>query len=973
VRQKKAGKKSHGGSLRPEPTYIVGIGASAGGLEAFYEFFRNMPPDTGMAFVLVSHLDPNQKDFLPELIARSTKMPVIQITDRMPARPDTVHVIPPNTDLSLLHGVFSLLEPTLVRGLRMPIDHFFRELAKDQKERSIAIVLSGMGTDGSLGIKDIKEQMGLVMVQEPGTAKFPSMPSNAVESGLADFVLPIKDIPEKLVDFASRQSVMPRKVLAIPQKSLSAVQKIFILLRSRTGHDFSQYKKNSILRRIERRIEIHQLAGIADYVRYLQANPQEIDILFKELLISVTNFFREPDAWVALKETALPELIKLRRAGDILRIWVVGCSTGEEAYSVAIILRELQEAGKLKDGMKIQIFATDISEDALDTARHGLYLQNITADISPERLARWFVKEGDWYRVKKELRDLIVFAPQNIIQDPPFTRLDLISCRNLFIYFTPELQRKIIPLFQYAILPGGLLFLGSSETIGETPAGFKPLDAKSKIFRRRELPLQDRITIQFPSSPTPFRTQPKKISDKGKEATIPGLAQSILLDHYTPPAALITEEGDILYFHGRTGRYLEHTAGKANLNIYAMASEGLRYELGNAIKKAHNEGIEVIAKNLEVRTGDKTSTINLIVRPLRKPEEMRDYLLVIFEEVLQAHPAVQKKSRKKANTPGQETPRNELEEELRLTRARLQSTMDEIEAHQEEQKSLGEEFQSTNEELQSTNEELTTSKEELQSLNEELMTVNAELEMKVNELSESHDDMENLLNSTDIAMVFLDIHLNVRRFTKPMTKLFSLLPNDIGRPITDIVPNLRYNRIGDDVRDVIATLARKEMQVETKDNRWYVMRILPYRTGENVIDGAVVFFSDITEIKSLERSYKASQKFAENILDTLREPFVVLNADLRVAMASASFYKIFQEKQKTTEGQTIWSLGNGQWDIPELRRLLEEIIPRDTAFEDFRVEHIFPVIGHRVMHLNARRIASADKNEKLILLAMESD
>jgi two-component system CheB/CheR fusion protein len=589
--------------------------------------------------------------------------------------------------------------------------------------------------------------------------------------------------------------------------------------------------------------------------------------------------------------------------------------------------------------------------------------------VSPERLARWFVKEGDRYRMKKELRELIVFAPQNVIQDPPFTRLDIICCRNLFIYFTPELQKKIVPLFQYALLPGGLLFLGSSETIGDSGAGFKPLDPKWKIFRRRELPLMDRVAIQFPLSPT-IRIPPHKIADKGKETTIPALAQELLLEHYTPPAALVTEEGDILYFHGRTGKYLEHTAGKANLNIYAMASEGLRYELGNAIKKAHTEGTEVVAKNLSVRSGDKTPIINLIVRPLRKPEEMRDYLLVIFEEVAQAPAMIPKKSRKRAGAEGQIYCTG-LEEELRLTRSRLKSAMDEVEANQEEQKSFGEEFQSTNEELQSTNEELTTSKEELQSLNEELMTVNSELEMKVQELSESHDDMENILKSTEIAMVFLDMSLNIRRFTQPMTKLFSLLQNDIGRPITDIVSNLAYDRIGEDVRDVIATLAKKELQVETKDNRWVVMRILPYRTSENVIDGAVISFSDITAIKTLERSLRESRNFPQSIIDTLREPVIVLDANLNVVMAGRSFYSKFKITPDTAVGKTIWALNNGQWDTPELRQLLLEIIPENSSFEDFRIEHMFPETGHQVIHLNGRKIVSEAGKEEFILLAME--
>ena len=830
---------------------IVGIGASAGGLEALEQFLRHVPAASGLAFVIVQHLDPTRKGIMPELLQQATDMKVMQVKDRTKVRPDCVYVIPPNKDMSILRGILHLLAPVAPRGLRLPIDFFLRSLAQDQQERSIGVILSGMGSDGTLGLRTIKEMAGVVLVQEPATAKFDGMPRSAIDAGLADIVAPVDELPGRILAYLRRTPLITRPEGTLEDKTRSALEKAVILLRAHTGHDFSLYKRNTLYRRIERRMHLHQIDKIAAYVRYLQENSQEVDLLFKELLIGVTSFFRDPTPWEHLREKALPDMIAGRSPGQALRAWVPGCSTGEEAYSLAIVFKEAMEQVRPKGSFALQVFATDLDRDAIDKARQGFFPDNTAADVSPERLSRFFSKEKRGYRVCKEIREKVIFAPQNLIMDPPFTKLDLLSCRNLLIYLAPELQKKLLPLFHYSLNPGGILFLGNAETIGGFTDLFAPLVGKSRIFRRSESALRPE-SVEFPSSfaqasrggigarPTPR-----------PPLSLQSLANQLILKRYAPPAVLVNDKGDILYVSGRTGKYLEPAAGKANWNLFAMAREGLRYELTGAFQKAIRQKDIVTLRGLKVGTNGGAQSVDVTVQTLDEPEPLRGLVMIVFTDV--AAPVETKGPNRLRKTSASSAAWTaELERELQQAREELRTTREEMQTSQEELKSTNEELQSTNEELQSTNEELTTSKEEMQSLNEELQTVNTELQTKVDDLSVTNSDMKNLFDSTDIATVFLDNDLHVRRFTTQATKIIKLIGADVGRPITDLASDLRYQELAEDAREVLRTLASTEKPIAAHDGRWFTVRIMPYRTLDNRIDGVVITFVDITASKSLE-------------------------------------------------------------------------------------------------------------------------
>jgi len=829
---------------------IVGIGASAGGLEALDQFLGHVPERCGMAFVIVQHLDPTHKGIMPELLQRATGMKVIQVKDRTVARPDCVYVIPPNKDMSILHGVLHLLEPAAPRGLRLPIDFFLRSLAQDQQERSIGVILSGMGSDGTLGLRAIKEKAGVVLVQDPATAKFDGMPRSAVDAGLADIVAPVEELPGRICAYLLRTPLIARTEVALEDKKQSALQKAVILLRAHTGHDFSLYKQNTLYRRIERRMGIHQIHKMAAYVRYLQENSQELDLLFKELLIGVTNFFRDPAAWEQLRTQAIPALLANRSPGQALRAWVPGCSTGEEAYSLAIVLREAVEEIQSKGPFTIQVFATDLDRDAIDKARQGIFPANIAADVSVERLKRFFVKEDNGYRVRKEIREMVIFAPQNIIMDPPFTKLDLLSCRNLLIYLTPEVQKKLMPLFHYSLSPGGILFLGSAETVGGATDLFAPLDGKSRIFRRTESALRPE-PVEFPSS---FNAGPHAGPETRPvpkpPASLQTLADQLVLHHYAPPAVLTNDKGDIFYVSGRTGKYLEPAAGKANWNIFVMARESLRYELSSAFQKALRQRESVTLHGLKVGTNGGAQCVDITVQQLDEPGALQGLVMIAFTDV--AAPVAAKAAGRSPKSHARSARLAELEQELLRVRAEARTTHEEMQTSQEEFRSANEELQSTNEELQSANEELTTSKEEMQSLNEELQTVNAELQSKLDGLSRASNDMKNLLDSTDIATLFLDKNLNVRRFTPQATKIIKLIAADEGRPITDLASELDYPALAEDAREVLRKLTYAEKPIGARDGRWFTVRIMPYRTMDDRIDGVVITFTDITSAKTLE-------------------------------------------------------------------------------------------------------------------------
>ncbi len=834
---------------------IVGIGASAGGLEALELFLGHVPPASGLAFVVVQHLDPTRKGLLVELLQRRTAMPVVQIKDRMKVEPRHVYVIPSNRDLSILHGVLHLLEPAAPHGLRLPIDFFFRSLADDQQERSIGVILSGMGSDGTLGLRAIKEKAGAVFVQTPESAKFDSMPRSAINAGLADVVGSPEELPGKILAYLHHvPTLVPRSDLNLAEADQSGIEKIVILLRTRTGHDFSLYKKSTIYRRIERRMGLHQLAKLADYVRFLRDNLQEADLLFKELLIGVTSFFRDPALWEQLKTEVIPSLLAAYPKGGMLRVWTPGCSTGEEAYSLAIVFREVLEKVKPAVRYSLQVFATDLDKDAIAKARVGAYPANIAADVAEARLRRFFVQEERGYRVNKEIRGMVVFAPQNVVMDPPFTKLDLLMCRNLLIYLEAELQKKLLPLFHYSLNPEGILVLGSAETVGSAADLFAPLSGKSRVFRRQEVASGAGL-IEFPVAFAGDRKNREGASlpplqAVGLVSSLQALTDHVLLQRYSPAAVLTTANGDVLYFSGKTGKYLEPHAGKANLNVFAMAREGLGVALNEAFPRAVRQKAEVTVQKVSVGTNGGTQVVDVTVQGLTEPEPLRGMVLIVFKDV----PAsLEPKAPGKADRGGVQSARlAALTQELEHSRDEVQTTREEMQTSQEELKASNEELQSTNEELQSTNEELTTSKEEMQSMNEELQTVNHELQAKVDELSLASDDMKNLLNSTDIATLFLDGELRVRRFTSPITRLIKLLAGDAGRPITDLVSELNYPRLADDAREVLRSLAFHERQVSARDGRWFRVRIMPYRTQEDRIDGVVITFIETTAAKTLE-------------------------------------------------------------------------------------------------------------------------
>ena len=862
-------KKTGSGIRRAAPTLrasgafpIVGIGASAGGLEALEHFLGRVPAGSGMAFVIVQHLDPTHQGIMAEILQRATGMRVMQVKDRTRVQPDCVYVIPPNKDMSVLHGVLHLLAPAAPRGLRLPIDFFLRSLAQDQRERSIGVILSGMGSDGTLGLRAIKEKAGLVLVQEPATAKFDGMPRSAIDAGLADIVAPVDELPQKLMDFLKRVPLLERSELALEAKTQSAMEKAIILLRAHTGNDFSLYKRTTLYRRIERRMGIHQIDKIGAYVRYLQENSPELDLLFKELLIGVTSFFRDPAAWEQLREQAISSLLVGRSAGQALRAWVPGCSSGEEAYSLAIAFKEALEQVKPRGNCTLQIFATDLDRDAINKARQGRFPDNVAAAVTPEQLSRFFSKEDHGYRVRKEIREMVTFAPQNLVMDPPFTKLDILCCRNLLIYLAPEAQQKLMPLFHYSLKPGGILFLGSAETVGSFGNLFAPLCARSRIFRRSETAL-GRELVEFPPAfvAAPAARPEAPLVPK-PPASLPSLADQLVLQHYASPTVLVNDRGDILYLSGRAGKYLEPAAGKANWNIFAMAREGLRYELASAFQKALRQATPVTFRGLEVGTNDGKQFVDLTVQSLVEPEPLRGLVLVVFAAV--AAPLETKAPGRFRRTSTRSVRLRELEREFQHVREELQTVREEMQTSQEELKSTNEELQSANEELQSTNEELITSKEEMQSLNEELQTVNTELQFRVDELSLSNSDMKNLLNSTDIATVFLDNDLHVRRFTTQATQIIKLIPGDVGRPITDLANDLRDPELAQDAQEVLRTLVFVEKPVAAHDGRWFAARIMPYRTLDNRIDGVVITFTDITAAKKLEAELQSAQAALES-------------------------------------------------------------------------------------------------------------
>jgi two-component system CheB/CheR fusion protein len=837
-------------------TRIVGIGASAGGLEALEQFFRQIPAKSGLAYIVVQHLDPTQKAMLAELLQRVTAMPVREAKTKMPVAPNCVYVIPPNTELRVVNDVLNLERPLEPRGLRLPVNVLFSSLASAQGERAIAVVLSGMGSDGTLGLQAIKAMGGLTMVQRPDTAQFDAMPKSAIASGCADIVAPPAELPNRILAYIEQ---VPDSASAAEEKddeeedesaeSTEPLHVIIKLLQQRTGHDFSRYKQNTLHRRIARRMAIHASATLTAYADYVRKNPQEIDLLFNELLIGVTSFFRDAAVWEHLANAALPELLAQRRIERKLRAWVIGCSTGEEAYSLGMTFTEAVQRSPQAHDIALQIFASDLSPHAIAAARRGEYPDSIASDLSADRLERFFSAHGSHYRINTSIRDMVLFAQHDVTLDPPFTRLDLISCRNLLIYFDAALQRKLIPLFHYCLRPGGVLLLGSSETIGSFKHLFVPIESKFRLYRHldnansgSEFPAKRR---KFPHAETkePHMSPPSPptpIADSLQNAV-----DSVLLQRYSPAAVMLNGDGDIVYISGHTGKYLEPAAGKANWNFHAMVREGLREPLAAALTQAASAPEPVQLRGLKTRLPGGVQIVDVTVHALQEPATLRGMTLVVFRD---AAPAPGGRRRRKSETVLEASHAEEIE----TLREEVHASREEARAVKEELQAANEELQSTNEELQSTNEELTTSKEEMQSMNEELQTINNELQTKLDDLALAQSDMDNLLNSTEIAILFLDQDLNVRRFTDRAAKIVNVRESDVGRPLSDLTTTLQYPDLHEDALETLRTLAVSEKQASTSDDRWFTVRIMPYRRLDDVIDGIVITLVDITATKKLE-------------------------------------------------------------------------------------------------------------------------
>ena len=958
---------------------IVGIGASAGGLEAFEQFFRNIPPDSGMAFVLVSHLDPDHNSMLTEILQRATTMPVVEAQDQMKVAPNRVYALPPNREMAIFHGELQLSAPELPRGQRMVIDAFLRSLAEDQGEKAVGIILSGTGTDGTLGLRAVQGAGGITLVQDPATAKYDGMPGSAIQAGYATYILPVEKMPEQLLNNTRHLNARRGQPQPAPPGA-GGMSRILMLLRSGTGHDFSLYKKSTIGRRIERRMSQHSIDDMEAYARYLKEHPTELQVLFKELLINVTSFFRDAEAFVVLKQDILPKLLEGKTEGYVFRAWVAGGATGEEAYSIAILLREIMDESHRE--LKTQIYSTDLDEDAIAVARAGIYPPNIVQDVAPERLRRFFIKEDAGYRVKKEIREMVVFATQSVIKDPPFTKLDLLSCRNLMIYLEPELQNRVIPAFHYALKPGGVLFLSPSESIGNHVELFTPLNRKWKFYQA--IPSAASTRAVMTSGLSWASDNVKKGSDEAitriKETDFAELTKRALLQAYAPASVVTNTKGDILFVYGDTGKYLRPAPGQATLNVIEMAREGLQMELRAAIQTVADQGAPVLNREASFGSNGDFHSACFSVRPLPHPNAGSGLLLVSFQDVpgskpassAAAHPAPGKVAQGKSGAgPAYLHRVEELERELAYTKENLHATIEEQQASNEELKSTNEEMQSTNEELQSTNEELETSKEELQSVNEELVTVNAELQDKIEQLADMQNDMKNLLDNINVGTIFLNDTLSIRRFTREAVQAYRLVVSDVGRPLADIKSNIQNDDLLADAQAVLDTLVPREREVRTVGGAWYLARIQPYRTLDNVIDGVVLTFTDITKRMLAESAIKDARELAESIVNTVREPLVVLDGALKVISASRSFYENFRVAPQDTVGRRLYELGNRQWDIPKLRELLETRLPGDQLLEGFAVEHDFPVIGKRKMLLNARRITGKTDGAQLILLAIE--
>ena len=958
------------------PFPIVGVGASAGGLEAFSQLLGHLPDQPGMAFVLVQHLDPRHESHLSELLARSTRMPVLQATDGLPVEPDHVYVIPPNTDMEIAHGRLRVTPRAETSARHLAVDHFMRSLAKEQQIHAIGVVLSGTGSDGTLGLCEIKDVGGITFAQDEASARHPGMPRSALDCGCADFVLAPDAIAQRLAEIGRHPYLSAAPASEEEEDAEEQFRNILATVRSATGLDFSHYRDTTVRRRISRRMALHTQSSLANYGQLLREDRSEVEALYRDLLINVTSFFRDPEMFEELREQIVPQILKDRPHSEPIRIWVPGCSTGQEAYSLAMMFTECLDGRPYRQ--PIQIFATDVSDMvSIEKARAGVYPESIEGELSPERLKRFFRKEDHIYRVGKSLRDMCTFARQNLIVDPPFSHMDLISCRNVLIYMAPTLQRRVLPIFHYALNLPGFLVLGSAETVGESTDLFDPINRTHKIFSKKPATSRPHFQLSFdvnrPMPPAAFRAnaQGPLPSDFHREA------DRLTLGRYAPPGVLVNENLEILQYRGRTGPYLESPPGEPTANLLKMAREGLFLELRVAVGGAKERGAEVLREGILVKDEHGIRKVNLRVIPVKPSGASERCYLILFEEAAKPEPEGSASTEPVGadSYPPSETDREatQLRHELSATKEFLQSLVEQQDAANEELRSANEEILSSNEELQSTNEELETAKEELQSTNEELTTVNEQLHHRNLELNLITNDLSNLLASTKIPVVMVGSDLRVRRLTPTVRAIMNLLPTDVGRPIGDINPNLDVPPLETLIAGVIERVDVVEQEVQDRDGRWWILRIHPYRTSDNKIDGAVLILLDIDRVKRAQREIlevRESRDYARAIVETVREPLVVLDDGLQVEMANTAFYRTFGVSPEATEGTLIYDLHDGQWNIPELRRHLEEVLPEKKSFEGLEIEHMFPGLGPRTLILNARGVYR-ENHAALVLLAIE--
>lgn len=967
---------------------VVGIGASAGGLKALEEFFKHLPEETGAAFLVVQHLAPDRESMIAKILSKSTGMVVKDAENDMQLEPNTIYTKPPNFDMAVSGRTIRLVKRE--KGSSLPVDRLLRSMAEELKEKAVGVILSGSGTDGTLGIKEIKGAGGMVIVQNPDEAEYDGMPESARQTGQFDLLLSVGEMGKALLRFFQHPYQHRRAEPEPEPPARDALKSILKIVHSRTGHDFSRYKKSTVNRRIERRLAVNGIDSLEHYERYLRKDPGEVDALFKDLIINVTSFFRDAEAFEHLKDNAIVPLVREMDEDDLVRVWVPGCATGEEAYSIGILFMEAMDEEQKR--LKVKVFGTDINLDSIETAREGIYPENIAENVEAKRLKRFFNKKDGRYRVDTRLREMMIFSIHDINRDPPFSRVDLVSCRNLLIYMESDLQKKIMPMLHYSLKPGGYLFLGSSEGVGSLTDMFSPVDRKWKIFQVEDGDFQRQFRIQDFDFSSPDRERRKKSEremqerEKGKrrrqdreeepeegeyvsrdhlKKDMRQLMEQTMLARFAPSGVIVDTHNEIQYFHGDTSSYLRPPRGEPRFDLLEMARPELRATMSAGINQTRKKKRQTTYEDISVRGNGKIVDISFI--PLSSRTIEKKLLLITFHEKERKNG----EEAQEVSEGGANSRMADLEQELYSTRQDLQATIEELETSNEELKSSNEELQANNEELQSTNEELDTSREELQSTNEELETVNAELQKKNEEMEAINDDIKNMFANTNIGTVILDTDLRVKRFTPPAQKLFNLIEKDIGRELADIATKLEYETLEQDAQHVLDSLEKREKEIRTRDRNWFIMRMFPYRSSDNVIQGLVINFTDATELKHKEQEAVEAKLQAEAVLQTTRQPLLVLDESLKVLSANQAFAEAFKVKKEDTEGRRIYNLGKGQWEIPELKKLLEEIIPENTEFKDYEVEHDFPHIGHKTMLVDARRIDRGEDRPYLILMGFE--